>query len=136
MKFRLLARTCVAFLVLIPATHLVSACTNGPAPDPGKRDTAVSSVMHALNEQDHAKLVTLAQPGPQTADPYSKLLLSEWAGVADSGYTASYSSDITPDVVAVRVATTDSSGSPAEVEFSLRWNDKDWVLAVGPDTKL
>ncbi|BCW71865.1 hypothetical protein [Arthrobacter sp. NicSoilB8] len=133
MKIRLLASTLMACVVLLFSALSLSACTGGPVPDLGERDAAVSSVMRALNVHDKNQLVKLAQPGPQTADSYAQLLLSQWGGVKDSGYSTVYSSEFSPDIVAVRVSTTDPSGSPAEVQFSLRWNDKAWLLNIGPD---
>jgi hypothetical protein len=133
MKIRLLATTFMACVVLLLSALSLSACTSGPAPDLGKRDAVVSSVMQALNAQDKDQLVKLAQPGPQTADSNAQLMISEWGGVNDSGYTPVYSSELSPDVAAVRVNTTDPSGNPAEVQFSLRWNDNSWLLNLGPD---
>jgi hypothetical protein len=133
MKIRLLATTFMACVVLLFSATSLSGCTSGPAPDLGKRDAVVSSVMQALNAQDKDQLVKLAQPGPQTADSNAQLMLSEWGGVKDSGYTTVYSSELPPDVAGVRVSTTDPSGNPAEVQFSLRWNDNSWLLNLGPD---
>jgi len=133
MKIPLLATTFMAGVVLLLSALSLSACTSGPVPDLGKRDAAVSSVMHALNAQDKDQLVKLAQPGPQTADSNAQLMLSEWGGVKDSGYTTVYSSEMPPDVAGVRVSTTDPSGHPVDVQFSLRWNDNSWLLNLGPD---
>jgi hypothetical protein len=89
--------------------------------------------MQALQARDKDRLVKLAQPGPKSADPYARMLLSEWGGVQDSGYTTVYSAQPTADIFAVRVHTKDPSGRPADIHFSLRWNDKDWLLNIGPD---
>jgi|GEM_PF-2762378 len=133
MKIGVQARTLRACVVLLFSALVLGACTSGPAPDLGKRDAVVSSVMQALHARDKDQLVRLAQPGPQTADPYAQMLLADWGGVSYSGYSTAYSSDYRPENVAVRVSTTDPAGNPVDVYFSLRWNDHDWVLAVGPD---
>lgn len=133
MKIRSLAATLTGCVFLLLLAVFLSACTSGPAPDTGKRDAAVASVMQALNAQDKEQLVKLAQPGPQTADSNAQLMLSEWGGVKDSGYTTVYSSDLPPDVAGVRVSTKDRSGNPVDVQFSLRWNDNSWLLNLGPD---
>jgi hypothetical protein len=133
MKIRLGAATFTACNVLLFSALSLNACTNGPAPDFGERDAAVSSVMQALHARDKDRLVKLAQPGPRSADPYARMLLSEWGGVNDSGYTTVYEAQPAPDIVDVRVSTEYPSGRPADIQFSLRWNDRDWLLNIGPD---
>ena len=133
MKIRSLAATLTGCVFLLLLAVFLNACTSRPAPDPGKRDAVVASVMQALNVQDKEQLVKLAQPGPQTADSNAQLMLSQWGGVKDSGYTTAYSSDSPPDIAGVRVSTKDRSGNPVDVQFSLRWNDNSWLLNLGPD---
>ncbi|MFE4835997.1 hypothetical protein ACFRAU_15125 [Arthrobacter sp. NPDC056691] len=129
MKIRFLAPTVMACLILLVST----GCMNGPKPDLGARDATVSSVMQALHAADKDQLIKLSQPGPQYADGYAQMMISDWGGVKDSGYSTSYSSEAAPEFVAVRVSTQDSSGRPADVEFALRWNDRTWLLDIGSD---
>lgn len=133
MKIRSLAATPMGCVFILLLAVFLSACSSGPAPDPGKRDAVVASVMQALNAQDKEQLVKLAQPGPQTADSNAQLMLSQWGGVQDSGYTTAYSSDSPTGIAGVRVSTKDRSGNPVDVQFSLRWNDNSWLLNLGPD---
>jgi hypothetical protein len=130
MGTRLLITKFMARLVLLFPAAFLSACTTGPAPDPGERDAAVSSIMQALHSHDKDRLVQL---GPKTADPHAEWMLSQWGGVKDSGYVTGYTSEYGPDSVAVRVGTTDPAGRPVNVDFALRWNDSAWVLDVGPE---
>jgi hypothetical protein len=129
MKIRLLGSTFVACSVLL----FSAGCTSGPAPDLGERDATVSSVMQAFHAPDRDQLANLAQPGPQTADSYAQLMISQWGGGQRFRILHCLFVGIHPDVVAVRVSTEDPSGRPADVEFSLRWNDRAWLLDIGSD---